>query len=113
MSDQLVRLTASDGSEVEVDLIDDFGPINSWRSRTKGAWGVDGASFTNATGAVHAKGCGVIDCWTLDGLDIDKVKAGDSGTGRSNDPSGSFPIGDLEWTILLPSASTAEENGVC
>ena len=100
MSDQLVRLTATDGTQVEVDLIDDIGPINTWKSRIKGAWGVDKDTFTNATGSVHARGCGVIDCWTLDQLDIDTAKKGDTGQGQSNDPQGSFPVSSLSWEIL-------------
>lgn len=98
MSSWLVTLS-SEQADVDVELLDTIGPINRWKSRSPGAFAVDEDSFTNQTGDVVARGCGVQACWTLRRFDIDKVKPGAKGAGINNDAQGSFPVGELSWLV--------------
>lgn len=101
MSNRRVKLSAASGNyEAVVDLIDDPGPLNTWKSRTAGAWGSDQGTFLNQANTGSARGCGVLDCWTLQQFDFDVNKPGDTGTGTNADAGGDFPVGDLTWEVV-------------
>lgn len=101
VADRILKLTAHAGNyEANVDIRDDPGPLNTWISRTEGAWASSQGTFTNAANTGKAKGCGVIDCWTLYNFDFDVNVVGDAGDGVNADATGDFPVGELQWEVI-------------
>ncbi len=101
MADCKLKLTSLAGNyEAKVDILDDPGPLNTWMSRTERAWGSSQGTFTNAANTGKAKGCGVIDCWTLYNFDFDVNVLGDTGNGVNADAAGDFPVGELQWEVI-------------
>lgn len=101
MADCKLQLTAHAGNyDAIVDIKDDPGPLNTWISRTSGAWGSSQGTFTNAANTGHARGCGLIDCWTLNNFDFDVNVVGDTGDGVNMDGTGDFPVGYLTWEVI-------------
>lgn len=95
---QLACDLASATQGVEVHLKDDLGPVNSWSTEDANAWGAT-SRLLYELDRVHATGCGLGDCRVLDGLDIDRVEVGSSGSGTNNDAGGDFPVGALAWRV--------------
>lgn len=100
MASWVAKLTGEDGYVAEIELRDTAGPINQWRSRRVGAFGIEGDVFTNQTEKLVARGCGVTPCWVLYGFDIDTVAVGDEGNGDNNDAGGDMPPGSLTWKVI-------------
>jgi len=85
------------GSTITIEIIDDLGPLNTWRA-PRGSFNVDSGTFLNQARQGRAKGCGLIDCWTLREFDIDLVQQGHRGTGENNS-AGTFPGGHFIWIV--------------
>jgi len=101
VADRKLKLTAHSGNHhAIVDIRDAPGPLNTWISRTAGAWGNGEGTFINPNNTGQAKGCGVIDCWTLYNFDFDVNDVGDVGDGVNADASGNFPVGELQWEVI-------------
>ena len=101
MADVKLELTAASGNyTANIQIIDDPGPLNTWKSLTAGAFTNPSGTFTNLANTGHARGCGVMDCWTLDAFDIDTVSVGDMGNGTNADAGGDFPVGRLSWEVI-------------
>jgi hypothetical protein len=94
-----LTITLSDNSIAKVQIIDDPGPLNTWKDVTPGKFGVDSATFTNSSNVGNARGCGAVACWIANGFDIDKVAVGDKGTGTVNMTVGMDGLGDMTWTV--------------
>lgn len=100
MADLKVKLTDGSASEM-IDLVDKAGPLNEWKARAADILGPnDRDVFTNSSGTVTGRGCGLTPCFILRGLDIDQVNAGDSGTGDLNYIGSSLQAGSITWTVL-------------
>ena len=99
MANVSVRLVQTASSAVaEADTLDTPGGVNRWKSRTGGAWSVDGGDFINSLngGKGQAGGEGhPLYLWELDRFDIDDVQVGDTGTGINGSGNGFFPPGDI------------------
>jgi hypothetical protein len=85
------------GKSTIVDLIDSAGPLNEWRAHDRNAFVPNGGDFTNQTERVVPT---VQPSWTLSQIDIDKTSVGASGPGEVLDGGGTFPNGEVTWTIL-------------
>lgn len=80
-----------------IELIDNFGPVNTWRCTDPKLFTPDRGDFTNQSNRVVPT---LQPLWVLNDLDIDSVSVGSTGRGVVVDSRGTFPPGDVEWTVL-------------
>jgi hypothetical protein len=87
----------SGNSVATIDLIDTPGPLNDWTCSTAGAFDPSQGGFTNQTGDVVPTNQ---PSWLLRHFDIDTVAVGDTGPAEVLDSGGTFPGGNMPWTVI-------------
>lgn len=92
-----LQVKHSNGSTSKLSLWDTFGPLNKWEFSDKNAFVPANGDFTNQTNNVVPT---IPNFWILKNIDIDKAVIGTNGNGEVISNSGSFPEGQITWTVL-------------
>lgn len=99
-TDYTLTLTASDGTEGQITIIDSINPLpgsDKWEAADASQWGTAGGAVSSwASTKTYLTAPPGVQSIVLEGFTKDTAQ-GDEGTGVKNYTDGSFPDGDFTW----------------